>query len=104
MSNTAGRFANLGGAPLFDVDEDGIETPNYLGQTRALAESMSSSLIDLAGGCVGVLVAEGNGHMMIAALDPDGEDFSTVAIWTEDENGDRVGGDEPALLPFTPFI
>lgn len=102
----AGRFVSLEQYPLWDEPayDDSEPTPNYYGQTRALAEYVNGSLIDLAGGCVGVVVKEdAKGWTLIAALDPDSLDFSTVAIWIEDGDGERVGADEPTLLPFRPF-
>lgn len=104
----AGRFLSLEQCPLWEEtgyydEEDQPETaPNYYGQTRRLAEDTGGSLIDLAGGCVGVVVREHlDGSIVVAALSPD-DGCETIAFWVEDSEGEQRG--EPTVVPFRPYV
>lgn len=97
---SAGRFISLEQAPLWGVldfeDSELERRPNYCGQTRRLAEDTGGSLLDLAGGCVGVIVLEDDRGITCIALD---EVCETLGIWSEDNAGESRGRDRRRTLP-----
>jgi hypothetical protein len=91
----------LDNCPLWRQDyDDEPAMPDYYGQTRALAEDLGGTLIDLAGGCVGVVQELGDGRIKVTALSPD-DGCETIATWTEGPDGEQES--EPIVSEFTPY-
>ncbi|HSX68446.1 hypothetical protein [Nocardioides sp.] len=89
--------------PLGTVDDDGIWTPDYYGQTVALARHLDGELYDLAGGCMGVVRPAGadapeGAVWEVYAYSPDIAEVGdcTIARWYMSEHDDLT---EPVVLP-----